>query len=359
MTEAELNRYDRHIRLPQVGLTGQQQLKRSRVALVGAGGLGCPVAQYLTAVGVGTLGVIDGDSVAESNLQRQILFSPEHVGQNKAEVAALLLNRQNPHVQVVAYPFFLDKTNILKTLGAYDLVIDGSDNFATRYLVNDACVLLNKPLVFGSIYQFEGQVSVFNYGDGPTYRCLYPDPSELEACGEVGVLGVLPGITGCLMAAEAIKLITSIGDVLSGTLLTFNALTCSFNTFSLTADPNNKIIQSLPDQQPVCSPVEVVDSVPELDAATLLDWMARPDAPLLIDVREADEYRRDNLGGTLIPLVTLHQHPERVPADRPVVIHCQLGGRSRQAVQFLRKHGYANVLNLAGGLNAVRRLGVD
>lgn len=359
MTDVELNRYNRHIRLPQIGLAGQQRLNRSRVALVGAGGLGCPVAQYLTAAGVGTLGIIDGDNVAESNLQRQILFSPEHVGQNKAAVAARLLTRQNPHIQVVAHPFFLDAGNILSTLSQYDLVIDGSDNFATRYLVNDVCVLLNKPLVFGSIYQFEGQVSVFNYQDGPTYRCLYPEPSDLEACGEVGVLGVLPGITGCLMANEAIKLITGVGDVLSGTLLIFSALSCSFQRFSLTADPANKIIQSLPEQLPDgCQTVPVV-SIPELDATTLLDWLAHPDPPLVIDVRRADEHARDNLGGELIPLNLLQQNPDRVPANQPVVVYCQSGGRSRQAVQFLCQRGYMNVTNLIGGLNAVRQLQLE
>jgi adenylyltransferase/sulfurtransferase len=356
MTEAELNRYNRHIRLPQIGLVGQERLNRARVALVGAGGLGCPVAQYLTAAGVGTLGIIDGDNVAESNLQRQILFSPEHIGQNKAEVAVRLLKRQNPHIQVETHPFFLDAGNILNTLSQYDLVIDGSDNFATRYLVNDACVLLNKPLVFGSIYQFESQVSVFNYQDGPTYRCLYPEPSDLEACGEVGVLGVLPGITGCLMANEAIKLVTGVGDVLSGTLLTFNALYCAFQRFALMADPANKRIQSLPGQLSDCFQANPAVSVPELDVVTLLDWLSSPVPPLLIDVRQPDEHALDNLGGDLIPLDLLKQHSEQVPISQPVVVYCQSGGRSRQAVQFLCQRGYTNVTNLIGGLNAVRQL---
>jgi adenylyltransferase/sulfurtransferase len=356
MTEQELNRYSRHIRLPEIGLAGQQRLKQARVLLVGAGGLGCPVAQYLTAAGVGTLGITDGDVVDESNLHRQILFSPEHVGQNKAEVAARLLSRQNPHIQVIAHPLFLDRMNVVSIMQAYDLVVDGSDNFATRYLVNDACVLLGKPLIFGSIYKFDGQVSVFNYQSGPTYRCLYPESSDLDACGEVGVLGVLPGITGCLMANEAIKLITGIGELLSGTLLTFNALTFSFNTFLFTADPANKAIQSLSESDRFCS---TAPDVTELDAALLTDWLARPDAPLLIDVREPDEHERDNLGGTLIPLATLLQNPELIPTDKQVIVHCQSGGRSRQAVDFLHQCGYRQVINLRGGLNAMRRLGVD
>ncbi|GAB3805320.1 molybdopterin-synthase adenylyltransferase MoeB [Spirosoma humi] len=351
MTDGERNRYDRHIRLPEIGLAGQQRLKQARIAIVGAGGLGCPVGQYLTAAGVGTLGFIDGDVVEESNLQRQILFSPAHIGQRKADVAARLLARQNPYSQVVSHPIFLDGTNALSVLNAYDIIVDGSDNFATRYLVNDACVLLKKPLVFGSIYKFDGQVSVFNHEDGPTYRCLYPEPSELEACGEVGVLGVLPGLTGCLMANEVIKLITGIGDLLSGKLLVFNALTLSFNTFSFAANPANKVLTELPASAVVCAA-----TIPEITADELRAWMAQADAPLLIDVRQPEEYAKANLGGLLIPLAELKTKPQLVPTDRPVVVHCQSGGRSRQAVEWLIAHGYQHVVNLRGGLNAVRGL---
>ncbi|QIP14606.1 molybdopterin-synthase adenylyltransferase MoeB [Spirosoma aureum] len=351
MTDQELNRYNRHIRLPEIGLAGQNNLRQARVAVIGAGGLGCPVGQYLTAAGVGTLGLIDGDIVEESNLQRQVLFSPEHIGQPKAEVAAALLARQNPYIQVMAHPVFLDAANALSILEAYDIIVDGSDNFATRYLVNDACVLLNKPLIFGSIYKFEGQVSVFNHQGGPTYRCLYPEPSELEACTDVGVLGVLPGIMGCLMANEVIKLITGIGDMLSGKLLIVNALNLSFETFSFTANPLNKAIRTLPESAPFCA-----DSIPELSVAALMDWLERVDKPLLLDVREPHEYERKNLGGILFPLSTLLQHPECVPTDRPVVIHCQSGGRSRKAVAFLQQKGFQNVYNLTGGLNSFSQL---
>ncbi|ADB42533.1 HesA/MoeB/ThiF family protein [Spirosoma linguale] len=348
MTNGELNRYSRHISLPEIGLAGQQRLKQARVALVGVGGLGCPAGQYLTAAGIGTLGIIDGDVVEESNLQRQILFSPEHIGQPKATVAATLLSRQNPYSQVVAHPVFLTSTNALSILSDYDIIVDGSDNFATRYLVNDACVILRKPLVFGSIYKFDGQVSVFNHADGPTYRCLYPEPSELAACAEVGVLGVLPGLTGCLMASEVIKLVTGVGDLLSGTLLVFNALTLSFNTFSFTADPANKLISALTPSAPDC-----VMPVLEITAS---DWLAQTNRPFLVDVREPQEYERENLGGQLLPLAELYQHPERVPNDQPVVIHCQSGARSRQAVAFLLTKGYQNVFSLQGGLNALNRL---
>lgn len=351
MTERERNRYDRHIRLPEVGLAGQQRLKQARVAIVGAGGLGCPVGQYLTAAGVGTLGIIDNDVVEESNLQRQILFAPKHIGQRKADVASLVLASQNPYCQVVSHPVFLSAENALSILGGYDIVVDGSDNFATRYLVNDACVLLKKPLVFGSIYKFDGQVSVFNYDDGPTYRCLYPEPSDLEACGEVGVLGVLPGLTGCLMANEVIKLISGIGDLLSGTLLVFNALTLSFNTFSFTANPVNKTITALPELVTACA-----NAIPEITAQDLQTRLAAADAPWLVDVRQPEEHERANLGGLSIPLAELIPQRQLIPTDRPVVVYCQSGGRSRQAVELLIAQGYENVVNLRGGLNAFKLL---
>jgi molybdopterin/thiamine biosynthesis adenylyltransferase/rhodanese-related sulfurtransferase len=349
MTPAELNRYDRHIRLPEIGLAGQQQLKQARVAIVGAGGLGCPVGQYLTAAGVGVLGIIDGDVVEASNLQRQILFSPEHIGQPKATVAAAVLARQNPYCQILAHPVFLDRSNALSLLSDYDIIVDGSDNFGARYLVNDACVLLKKPLVFGSIYKFDGQVSVFNLEEGPTYRCLYPEPSELEACGEVGVVGVVPGLTGCFMANEVIKLITGIGDVLNGTLLVFNALTLSFNTFSFTTNPANKTITTLPESFAGCT-----TGIPEITPSALRTWLTQADKPMLVDVRQPDEYERDNLGGLLLPLAALLQQPHLIPMDRPVVVHCQSGGRSRQAVEFLVRQGYQHVFNLSGGLNTFR-----
>lgn len=351
MNQAELDRYNRHIRLPEIGLEGQNRLKAARVVVIGVGGLGCPLLQYLVAAGVGTIGLVDGDRIEESNLQRQILFSLHQVGQSKAEVAATLLAKQNPHIELIAHPVFLQSDNALSILESYDLVVDGSDNFATRYLVSDACVILKKPLVFGSIYKFEGQVSVFNHNDGPTYRCLYPEPSELEACADVGVLGVLPGITGCLMANEVIKLITGIGELLSGRLLAFNALSCAFDLFSFKADPANKEMTALPPATPRCD-----TDIAEITAQTLQDWLAGPARPMLIDVREWDEYHRENLGGILLPLDQLCQHPEKVPTDQLVVIHCQSGVRSRKAVDFLRNKGYRQVYTLSGGLAAFKRL---
>src|ERR1035437_2494874 len=237
MTTEEKRRYARHIILPEIGLEGQQKLKQAKVLVVGAGGLGCPVLQYLTAAGVGTLGIIDFDTVDESNLQRQVLYSTEDIGKHKAAIAKEKLEKQNPDINLVSHVAHLTSANALEIISQYDIVVDGSDNFATRYLVNDACVILNKVLVFGSIFKFEGQVSVFNYKGGPTYRCLYPEaPAEGDVpnCAEIGVLGVLPGIVGTLQANEVIKIITGIGDILSGKLLTLDALTMQFNTFTIT-----------------------------------------------------------------------------------------------------------------------------
>ncbi|QJD79996.1 molybdopterin-synthase adenylyltransferase MoeB [Spirosoma rhododendri] len=352
LTEAEQSRYSRHLLLPEIGTAGQEKLRDARVLVVGAGGLGCPALQYLAAAGVGTLGVVDGDTVAESNLHRQILFGPADVGQSKAMVAAARLQAQNPLIAVKPHLTFLTRDNALSLLADYDLIVDGSDNFATRYLVNDACVLLNKPLVFGSIYRFEGQVSVFNVGDGPTYRCLYPDPSDLPSCAEAGVLGVLPGIVGCLMANEVIKLLTGVGNPLIGRLLLFDALTMQFQTVRFATDPANKQITDLPAGLAVCDPV------PAIAYADYLDWKKRDDTVLLIDVRQPDEAARQTLGGQLIPLAELLAHPEQVPTDRPVVIHCQSGGRSSQAVAFLQERGYTQVWNLTGGINSVDPRGV-
>lgn len=248
LTEQEKNRYRRQVILPEMGEDGQLALKKARVLVVGCGGLGCPVLQYLAAMGVGHIGMADPDTVSESNLQRQILYSTDDVGKLKVHVAKDRLLRQNPLVAVQVFPTRIDTGNAMEIIRDYDVVVDGSDNFFTRYLVNDACVILNKPLVFGSIYKFEGQVSVLNYKDGPTYRCLYPEPPEpgdIPACAEMGVLGALPGIIGILQATEVVKIITGLGNVLSGRLLTHNALDMSFRTFDFMTVPQNKQIKSL------------------------------------------------------------------------------------------------------------------
>ncbi|GAB3255649.1 molybdopterin-synthase adenylyltransferase MoeB [Larkinella harenae] len=347
MTEIEQERYSRHLLLPEIGLAGQEKLKRARVLVIGAGGLGCPVLQYLTAAGIGTIGVADGDTVALSNLQRQILFSTADVGKPKAQAAATRLREQNPLITIQAHSDFLTVENALDWIAGYDVVVDGSDNFATRYLVNDACVMLNKPLVFGSIYRFEGQVSVFNVGDGPTYRCLYPDPSDLPACAEAGVLGVLPGITGCLMANEVIKLVTGTGELLSGKLLVFNAMKMHFQTFTLAADPVNKTVTELSAGLSVCA-----SPVVEITHAEYRKRLAQEPDLQLIDVREPEEAARRTLGGLLIPLRQLLAQPTLIPPDQPIVIYCQSGVRSRKAVEFLQAHGFQRVVSLKGGISA-------
>jgi len=349
LTPPETSRYARHIMLPEIGMAGQEKLKAAKVLVIGAGGLGCPVLQYLTAVGIGTIGLVDSDYVEESNLQRQILFSPRDTGRLKAEVAREKLEEQNPLIKLVSYPVRLNAANALSILADYDLVLDGSDNFKTRYLVNDACVLLNKPLVFGSIYKFEGQVSVFNYQGGPTYRCLYPEESELASCAEVGVLGVLPGIVGCLMANEAIKVITGIGEVTAGELLILNALNLSFQTFTFALDPQNKAITNLIPEVDSCSlPMS------ELSFADVIQRLKAGEKFSFVDVRQPEEFQSLNIGGQLFPLPSLSKTWEHIPNQNPVLVYCKSGVRSRQAAEFLHTKGFDQVFSLNNGIRNLR-----
>lgn len=347
LTNEEIKRYARHLSLDEVGEDGQQKLKAAKVLVVGAGGLGCPVLQYLSAAGIGTIGIIDGDIVEQSNLQRQVLYSVNDVGSSKAEVAAKKLVAQNPLITIVSHSVYLTPINALEILSGYDLVIDGSDNFATRYLVNDACVILNKILVFGSIYKFEGQISVFNYLHGPTYRCLYPDPpraGEVPNCAEIGVLGVLPGICGTLMANEALKIILGRGEILSGKLLAFNAMQLEFNVFTIELNPLNKRIKKLVDYNLFCN------TVAEISAEELKRKISVGEDFQLVDVREENEYRQKNIGGLLIPLKTLGNNLDKISRDKEVVIHCRSGARSLQAAGFLLEKGYKKVYSLKNGL---------
>ncbi|HXB40868.1 MAG TPA: molybdopterin-synthase adenylyltransferase MoeB [Bacteroidia bacterium] len=347
LSEKEKIRYARHLFLPEMGEEGQLKLKQAKVLVVGAGGLGCPVLQYLTAAGVGTVGIIDFDKVEESNLQRQILFSAEDVGKYKAEVAKEKLSKQNYHIDLVSHVAYLTSENAREVILQYDIVIDGSDNFATRYLVNDACVMLNKVLVFGSIFKFAGQVSVFNYKNGPTYRCLYPEPpaeGEVPNCSETGVLGVLPGICGTLMINEAIKIITGIGNVLSGELLSFDALTMQFNTFKVELNPVNKEIKKLIDYELFCG------AASEISAQELKNKISAEENFQLIDVREKSEYDLKNIGGVLIPLNTLNENLEKLSPEKEIIVHCASGARSKKAAQLLREKGFKKVFNLKNGL---------
>jgi molybdopterin/thiamine biosynthesis adenylyltransferase/rhodanese-related sulfurtransferase len=357
LSAAENNRYSRHLLLPEIGLSGQQKLKAARVLVVGCGGLGCPVLQYLAAAGVGTLGLLDFDTVDDSNLQRQVLYATADVGRSKAEVAAEKLRAQNPFIELRPHQVHLAADNALVLFAEYDLVVDCSDNFATRYLVNDACVILGKPLVFGAIFKFEGQVTVFNYQSGPTYRCLYPEPpapGESPSCAEIGVLGVLPGLVGTMQAAEALKIILELGEVLSGRLLLVDALGMRFQTIRFRPVPAYQHLTTLaPDYAAFCgeAPVSAAPArAPEISADELKEWQQSGRPLQLLDVRDPHEHARRHIGGQLIPLAQLPAELARLQPEVPVVVHCASGVRSQKAAQLLLAHGFAQVFSLRNGL---------
>ncbi len=362
LSSSERTRYDRHLLLPEVGRDGQERLKAGSVLLVGAGGLGSPLALYLAAAGIGRIGLVDFDVVDVSNLQRQVLYGTQDVGRPKLEAAASRISDLNPHVDVCLHPTRLTRTNELDILRSYDVVADGSDNFATRYLVNDACVLLGKPNVYGSVYRFEGQASVFGLG-GPCYRCLYdhpPPPDLVPSCAEGGVLGVLPGLIGSIQATEVLKLLLGIGETLSGRLLMVDALTMQFRTISLPRDPDCPVcgdhptITALQDYDAFCGVRS--DSEGELPTITRRRLQERLDAgrsTFVLDVRTREEYEREHIGGTLIPLHELDERMGELEAARAselLVVHCQSGARSAQAVKRLLDAGFDNAVNLEGGL---------
>ncbi|TGE21348.1 molybdopterin-synthase adenylyltransferase MoeB [Hymenobacter aquaticus] len=359
LTSDERHRYQRHLQLPEIGEAGQLQLKAARVLVVGAGGLGCPVLQYLAAAGVGTLGIADADQVEMSNLQRQILFGPAELGQNKAEAAARALLRLNPLVHCEVIPHRVDVASVRELVAQYDVVVDGSDNFPTRYLLNDACVSLNKPLVSGAIYKFEGQVSVFNYQGGPTYRCLFPQPpsaAEAPNCAATGVLGVLPGLVGCAQATETLKVILNLGDILSGRLWLFDALSFQTRTLRFARQPERAALNldtaDPADYAELCRPAAT--TVAAITPAELQEQLAAEQAPFLLDVRELTEYQTGHLpGAALIPLGTLAQHWQGLPRHYPIVVYCRSGRRSAQAIGLLQQEfGFDNLLNLTGGMLA-------
>ncbi|WP_285058015.1 HesA/MoeB/ThiF family protein [Pedobacter ginsengisoli] len=327
MNSSELKRYDRQMLLPELGIEGQQKLKAASVLVIGAGGLGCPVLLYLSAAGIGHIGVIDHDLVDESNLQRQILYNTSDIGKNKAETAVAKLQLLNPHISFNSFPFKLTVDNAATIIGRYDLVVDGSDNFPTRYLVNDTCVKLGQPLVFGSLFKFEGQVSVFNFMGGPDYRSLYPEPplaEDVPNCGESGVIGTLPGIVGTYMANETIKLIAGFGETLSGKLMTIDALNNDVRIFNL--QKQDKL-----DRQANMSPVFEGITLDDLKS-----WRDRHEDFLLIDVREAYEYEESNIGGLNIPLYELADRLTEIPAVQRLVFYCTTGYRSKIAANLVR-----------------------
>ena len=357
LSAAETNRYSRHLLLPEIGPAGQQRLKAARVLVVGCGGLGCPVLQYLAAAGVGTLGLLDFDTVDDSNLQRQVLYATVDVGRPKAVAAAEKLRAQNPFIELRIHQMLLSAANALDLFAGYDIVVDCSDNFATRYLVNDACVVLGKPLVFGAIFKFEGQVSVFNHQKGPTYRCLYPEPPALgdaPNCAEIGVLGVLPGLVGTMQAAETLKIILELGEVLSGRLLLIDALSMRFQTVRFRAVPANQLLTTLaPDYAAFCgeAPLEVAPArAAEIGADELKAWQQSGRPLQLLDVREPHEHARRSIGGELIPLAQLAGRLVSLQSEVPVVVHCASGVRSQKAALLLLAHGFAEVYSLRNGL---------
>ncbi|MEO8771289.1 MAG: molybdopterin-synthase adenylyltransferase MoeB [Ferruginibacter sp.] len=364
---AEYARYNRHIIIPEFGLAGQQKLKGAKVLVIGSGGLGSPVLLYLAAAGVGTLGIVDFDVVDDSNLQRQVLFGVTEIGKPKVEAAKQRLQGLNPHINIITYNTQLTSQNALDIVKDYDVVADGTDNFPTRYLVNDACVLLNKPNVYASIFQFEGQVSVFNYTDakgnvGPNYRDLYPTPPPpglVPNCSEGGVLGVLPGIIGCLQASEVIKVVTGIGDNLSGRFFVFDALTFETRTFNISRNENNPLngknptIKQLVDYEQFCGMKAVEKAIKEITVDEFDQWKESGEDIQVIDVREPGEYEEVNIGALLIPLATVSDNADKISRNKKVVVHCKMGGRSAKAIRELEeKFGFNNLYNLKGGITA-------
>jgi adenylyltransferase/sulfurtransferase len=376
LSRSELLRYARHLALPEVGVQGQKRLKESRVLCVGAGGLGSPLALYLAAAGVGTLGMVDFDEVDATNLQRQLLHGTHDVGRPKLDSARDRLQEVNPHVEVVPHATRLSSENALDILADYDVVVDGTDNFPTRYLVNDACVLLGKPNVYGSIFRWEGQVSVFAHQDGPCYRCLFrepPPPGLVPNCAEGGVLGVLPGIIGSMQAMETVKLLLGVGEGLSGRLLIFDALDMTWREVALRRNPDCPVCGDEPTQTELIdyeifcglkpdpdAPLQVDPRppVPEVSPADVAEGLASDGPPFLLDVREPWEWLVSSLegqGAHLIPLGELAGRMDEVPRDRRVVVYCRTGQRSDTAARQLLEAGYPEVANLVGGMVAWAR----
>jgi sulfur-carrier protein adenylyltransferase/sulfurtransferase len=361
LTPDEVHRYSRHLVLPEVGVEGQRRLKDARVLLVGAGGLGSPNALYLAAAGVGRLGIVEFDVVDVTNLQRQVLHGTKDVGRSKLDSARERIQDVNPHVEVVAHEARLTSENALEIIGGYDLVVDGTDNFATRYLVNDACVLLGKPNVYGSIFRFEGQSTVFCTQDGPCYRCLYPEPPPpglVPSCAEGGVLGILPGLVGLVQATEAVKLVTGIGETLAGRLLLVDALAMSFRTMKLRRDPRcpacgTRELRGLIDYEEFCGVrgAPEPEAVPTLTPLELAARRRQGDVLDLVDVREPHEWEIARIAGAR--LAPLSRFPEALASFDPareVVVYCKSGVRSAKAVAQLRSAGVARAWSLAGGI---------
>jgi len=368
LTTDDLSRYSRHLILPEVGMEGQRKLKAARVLCVGTGGLGSPLAFYLAAAGIGTLGLVDFDVVDASNLQRQIIHSTKDIGRKKLDSAEEKLKALNPALNVIKHETMLSSANALEILKDYDVVADGTDNFPTRYLVNDACVLLGKPNAYGSIFRFEGQASVFATKEGPCYRCLYPEPPPpglVPSCAEGGVLGILPGLVGVIQATEVIKLILGKGSPLIGRLLLVDALGMRFRELKLRKNPEcpvcgeNPTVKELIDYQHFCGIVPeskeekaLKNGIPQLNVKEFKRRLDAGEDMFLLDVREPYEYQIAQIGGKLIPQNDVPQRLGEIPRDREIVVQCRSGARSQKIAEFLKQSGYTQVANLAGGILA-------
>ena len=360
----EILRYSRHLIMPEVGMEGQLKLKQAKVLCVGAGGLGSPLALYLAAAGVGTLGIVDFDVVDFTNLQRQIIHTTENVGRKKLDSAAETLHAINNNVEIRKFETRLTSANAMELFRDFDVIVDGTDNFPTRYLVNDACVLSGKPNVYGSIFRFEGQASVFATERGPCYRCLYPEPPPpglVPSCAEGGVLGILPGLVGVIQATETIKLILGSGEPLVGRLLLIDALAMRFRELKLRKNPvcpvcgQHPTVKELIDYNQFCGIRGEESAAATMADMTPEELKRRLDAGedlFVLDVREPHEYQICNLGGYLIPLNDLPKRISELDSSREIIVHCKMGGRSAKAVEFLNKSGFHKVHNLAGGINA-------
>ena len=368
LTTDDLSRYSRHLILPEVGMEGQQKLKAARVLCVGTGGLGSPLALYLTAAGIGTLGLVDFDVVDSSNLQRQIIHSTKDIGRKKLDSAEEKLKALNPAIKIVKHDTMLSSANALDIIKDYDIVADGTDNFPTRYLVNDACVLLKKPNAYGSIFRFEGQASVFSTEEGPCYRCLYPEPPPpglVPSCAEGGVLGILPGLVGVIQATEVIKLILGKGDPLIGRLLLVDALSMRFRELKLRKNPECPVcgthptVTKLIDYEQFCgimpeTPQEknMKNGIPQLSVKEYKQRIDSGEYLFLLDVREPYERQIAQIGGTLIPQNDVLNRLAEIPRDKEIVVQCRSGARSQRIAELLKQQGYTNVVNLAGGILA-------
>ena len=366
LSNDEILRYSRHLIMPEVGMEGQLKLKQARVLCIGAGGLGSPLMLYLAAAGVGTLGLVDFDVVDFTNLQRQIAHGTSDVGRKKLDSASDSLREINPNVEVQKFDTHLSSANALELFRQFDIIADGTDNFPTRYLVNDACVLTGKPNVYGSIFRFEGQASVFATKEGPCYRCLYPEPPPpglVPSCAEGGVLGILPGLLGVIQATETIKLILGAGEPLIGRLLLVDALGMRFRELKLRKNLDcpvcgaNPTVTELIDYNQFCGirgeeAPTTVTGIPEIQPEELKRRLAAGEDIYILDVREPHEYQICNIGGHLIPLGDLPKRVSELDSSREIVVHCKMGGRSAKAVDFLRQAGFTRVHNLAGGIQA-------